>query len=1154
MPVSFFSKQRQNIVDDFFQSVRIDARKTHVSGIVGGLSGSALSLFLSRYFNSCLKSVFILTMNELIAQQIIKDLLFFSGSGVTIRHFADIPSLPYEISSIPDEILSLRAEARASLINKVHGIYIASVRAASKVIMPPDVYLHACINIKKKNTVSYSDLISQIYASGYERVSKVCAKGEFSVRGSIIDIFSPSTATPVRMEFFDDEIESIRLFNADTQISFSELETFNILPRRDSWVEEAVYAAKFRESTGCNTVPETELHAQSGTLMHCLPFFYQPHTIFDYCSESMDAYFVINPNACEKEFSILVKEYEETYKKKDARSFISPPQLLFCNPVQTAVNRKGIIIDPVHTNHENAKAAPVAVPPPVHNGNIISVKNEFKTLLENGHRIIVSTGHPAQAERIGELFSEFQPVILHEDSGENSPVPYSEKSMFVIQSGLSGGFLLPEYRLLLMCDYELFGRKQKIHREFSYTDPGRIIESFIDLNEGDYVVHVNEGIGIYEGLKKIDTAGRVKDYLKIRYQNNSSLYIPVEQMHLIQKYIGGKGRSIQIDQLGGKAWEKVKQRVKKSVETIAKDLVTLYALRKKNKKQPFPADAIWQDLFEADFPYDETPDQLKTAEDIRKDMESDIPMDRLVCGDVGFGKTEVAARAVFRAAMNSRQSAVLAPTTILSVQHYTNFTERFKNYPVNIAVINRFVKPPEIKKILEEVREGKIEVLIGTHRLLSKDVKFRDLGLLVIDEEQKFGVQHKEKIRKFANLVDTLTLTATPIPRTLHMSLINIRDVSIINTPPENRLPIQTYIMEFSEDVIKRAVELELKRSGQIFFVHNEVETIREVAAFLQKITPGIRIVIGHGQMHEDDLEYVMEEFVQRKADMLVCTTIIDSGLDIPNVNTIFINNAQNFGLSQLYQLKGRVGRSDRQAYAYFFYKKKHSLSEIALKRLNAIGEHTGLGSGMKIAMKDLDIRGAGNIIGEAQSGDIMSVGFEMYCQLMNEAIAELSEITPTAAVFKTLIDIKYDGYITDDYIPDNKDKIEIYKRIAGVSDEKECAVLEDEIKDRYGPLPEVILLLFHIARLRIDATRIRIKAILEKNQKIQIVLGQDSDIDRKKLVRELECKTYLCMDRTEINSLFLLLNQFTAGNKNFSSDDKIGLIYSFINTIRSNV
>jgi len=671
--------------------------------------------------------------------------------------------------------------------------------------------------------------------------------------------------------------------------------------------------------------------------------------------------------------------------------------------------------------------------------------------------------------------------------------------IYLAPFSLMSGVEMPLDRLLILTEAEIFGRvrrRKKVKARFGKE--GIRLSDFGELTVGDYVVHINHGIGRYLGIKKLEIGASCRDYLEIEYAGQDRLYVPTDQVNLIQKYVGIEDTPPKINRLGGGEWQKVKNRVQESIKEMADNLLRLYADRFTAKGYVYPPDTVWQKEFEEAFIYEETPDQIRATEEIKRDMESSRPMDRLLCGDVGYGKTEVAMRAAFKAVTEGKQVAVLVPTTILAQQHFQTFTQRFSGYPVVIGVLSRFQSPAEQERIVKGLKNGTIDLVIGTHRLLSKDVAFKDLGLLIVDEEQKFGVLHKERLKELKKNVDALTLTATPIPRTLHMSLIGIRDMSVIETPPEDRFPVKTYVIEFNEDVIAEAIRRELDRGGQVFFVYNRVQTIERMASYLQQLIPEARIEIAHGQMNEDTLEEVMLSFYEGASDILVCTTIIENGLDIPNVNTLIVYDADRLGLSQLYQLRGRVGRSNRVAYAYFTYRKDRMLGEMAEKRLAAIRDFTDLGSGFKIALRDLEIRGAGNLLGPEQHGHIAAIGFDLYCKLLEEAIKERrGEKRPDTP--DPTIEVEIDAYIDEGYISDPAQKVEIYKKIAAVSSLSEADEVEEEIEDRFGDLPEAVRNLLEISRLKVLAKQLGIETITSERGEIvaRFLPGLSLDAER---------------------------------------------------------
>jgi len=738
-------------------------------------------------------------------------------------------------------------------------------------------------------------------------------------------------------------------------------------------------------------------------------------------------------------------------------------------------------------------------------GKIKSVRDEIEEKISEGWDIIITTSFEGQARRLTDIFSELDP-----DSNFEKYNP--ESSLSIVISPLSSGVELGESRTLIITDHEIFGKSYRKRKHFK-SKTSRPIETFLDLKPGDYVVHINHGIGIFRNIERMAAGGVERDFILIDYADEDKLYVSLDQISLVQKYIGTEGRKPRIDALGKKsAWNKIKQRVKESVEEIAHELIKIYSKRSALNGFRFPPDTQWQEEFESLFEFEETPDQLTAIEDVKDDMETDKPMDRLVCGDVGFGKTEVAIRASFKAVMAGKQVAILVPTTILAMQHFETFKKRFNGYPITIEMISRFRTKGEIIKIKSQLASVGIDIIIGTHAILSSDINIKNLGLLIIDEEQRFGVKHKEQLKKFRTIVDVLTLSATPIPRTLHISMAGIRDLTIIATPPESRQAIETYVLEENPEILREAILNEISRGGQIFYVYNRVQTIETQMVLLKNLVPEATFCVAHGQMHEHELEDIMIDFMDKKYDVLISTTIIESGLDIPNVNTIIINRADTFGLSQLYQLKGRVGRSTRQAYAYLFYPRHASLTEEAQKRLQVIAEYSELGSGFKIAMKDLEIRGAGNILGHEQSGSIMDVGFDLYCQMLEDEIKMLKG-EKIEEYFRTSLFIKTDFFIPDSYMNDDKQKIEFYKRFESCEAAEEVDILETELIDRFGTPPSEVNTLVELERIRAISSSLKISEILEENNKIKIRISSLCIISGEKLASAISKDKRISLD-----------------------------------------
>ncbi|HQG41319.1 MAG TPA: transcription-repair coupling factor, partial [Spirochaetota bacterium] len=743
---------------------------------------------------------------------------------------------------------------------------------------------------------------------------------------------------------------------------------------------------------------------------------------------------------------------------------------------------------------------------PSFQGRIADVRSECSKRIDEGWHIIVSTSFEGQARRLYDLFGEFHP----EDTFDAfNP----DKQFTIVISNLHEGFEISAIKTLIITDHEIFGKsyRKKKHFKQKYSRP---IDTFLELSPGDYVVHINHGIGVFKAIERMSAGGVERDFIVIEYADGDKLYVSLDQINMVQRYVGLDGRQPRIDALGKKsAWNRIKQRVQESVEEIAHDLLKIYSQRKALKGYQFPPDTIWQEEFESKFEYEETPDQITAIEDVKDDMEKSQPMDRLVCGDVGFGKTEVAIRAAFKAVMAGKQVAILVPTTVLAMQHYNTFIKRFADYPVTIDMLSRFKTQQQIKSIKEKIKTGTVDIVIGTHALLAKDVSFKNLGLVVIDEEQHFGVKHKEYLKKLRLLVDVITLSATPIPRTLHMALAGIRDLTIIATPPESRQSIETLVIEDNPDIVRMAIQNEIQRKGQVFFVHNRISTIYEQAQYLEKLVPEATFCVAHGRMHEHELEEVMVDFINGRYDVLVSTSIIESGLDMPNVNTIIINRADTMGLSQLYQLKGRVGRSDRQAYAYLFYPKNAPITEDAQKRLQVIAEYTDIGSGFKIAMKDLEIRGSGNILGREQSGNIMDVGFDLYCQLLEDTVRNLKGEKPVH-IFRTPVYVKTDIFIPDSYIADEKQKIEFYKRYEACETLDELNKLTREMIDRFGQPPKEVVSLIAMEEVRTLASQLYIDEIIEDTKLIKMRITRESKLDVKKLVTLIQKDKRISIDR----------------------------------------
>jgi len=925
--------------------------------------------------------------------------------------------------------------------------------------------------------------------------------GEFALRGEVLDIFMGGDEDAYRVLFDFDRIESIKRFDPAMQgtgdLKFSQLV---IRPVRELvWTDERIEVLEknlslLKEfSDGGSSVIEELISrrcADGEEIFYPLAFE-KTGTLLDYLGDDGTLILLDSERLYNAQES-LEREYRGLYihASREGKKYPAPERLLlnFQDMLEKHAKLSPRIVSFKTIKSEGGKGTChielSCEPARSFFGNINYLKEEFASLLNGGWRIAVASESQVQAERIK--------MILE-----------PHKALSIIDCPLTAGFSLPDIKFMLVQENEIFGRRKRPPRSLK-TVRSSPIDTFVELNPGDYIVHVNHGIGLFKGIERLRALGHERDYIHIEYAGEETVFVPVEQVNLIQRYIGNEGQPPRLDVLGSKSWENRKGRVKKSVEDIAEKLIELYSKRKQAQGFAFPKDTEWQTMFEAAFPFEETEDQLRCIEEIKEDMESPHPMDRLVCGDVGYGKTEVALRACFKAVMGGKQAAFLAPTTILSEQHYENFKERFSRFPVNVAMLSRFVDRKKTRLILDQLKKGEVDLLIGTHRIIQRDVQFKNLGLIVIDEEQRFGVKDKERLKELKTNVDCLTLSATPIPRTLHMSLVKIRDMSLLATAPPGRLPIETFVDEYDDEKMALAIRREVERGGQIFYLHNRIETLDDTRLRLEKLVPEMLIETAHGQMDARELEDVMRRFIHGGFHVLVSTTIIENGIDIPNVNTIIIDRADMYGVSQLYQLRGRVGRSDRAAYAYLFYPRQKSLSEIAMKRLQTISDFTELGSGFKIAMKDMEIRGAGNLLGREQSGDIYSVGFDLYIKLLDEAVRRLEDSSYEQET-ETLLELEYSGFIPDSYIDSPQEKMEVYKMIAAIRDREELEKVYAELIDRFGPLPDEAASLLALAEIRIICRRLSVSSLKERNGVARVEFAKVARVKVERLVRLMQ-------------------------------------------------
>ncbi|MHB8945303.1 MAG: transcription-repair coupling factor [Bacillota bacterium] len=1109
------------IIDEF-KRVTDALRAGAHEQLVYGLTGSSKAYFLADLAREAGRALLVIT-GHLSAAGRIRDDLRTLLPGREIDVFPAIEILPYQVVAHSPELFADRLRVLHRLSSAARGgsedgapLVIAPVGAILPRLMPRSRFTALGLDLRWGERLDLDRLAEKLAGMAYERVDMVEGKGQFSIRGGIVDLFSPTADQPWRVELFDDEVDSIRSFDPVSQRSLSNLRTVRVIPAR-----EMIFPAEGREEAldrvrreidstlrkmtraGLKQAAESlreraEAHherlstGQDEGLESYAPFFFERlETIVDYLPEDgvvvFDEPMRVQEAAAESE-RLVEEMFGSSLERGEAlptqaQTFQTNEELLARAKERPIIHLSLLLRKPPASQPDNLVSTETRPGPSFH-GQREAFVAEARRYSARAARVAMVASTPDRAQRLAAILREAEIPAALADAWR---VP--EPGEFIAVTGsLETGFEFPGIGLVVLTDDEVFGRAKRRTKPKAIKE-GLRLASYQDLKIGDFVVHVNHGIGKYLGLRTLDIQGKNRDYLYIQYSGEDRLYVPTDQIDLVQKYIGAEGQEPKVYKLGGTEWAKVKGRVKASVQQMAEELLRIYAVRQAVPGHDFGPDTVWQKDFEDAFRYEETPDQLQATAEIKVDMEKPQPMERLLCGDVGYGKTEVAMRAAFKAVMDGKQVAVLVPTTILAAQHYNTFRDRFAGYPVKIDLLSRFRSATDQKKTLDTVRKGAVDIVIGTHRLLSEDLGFKDLGLLVIDEEQRFGVAHKERLKKLKETVDVLVLSATPIPRTMHMAMVGLRDMSVIETPPEDRFPVQTYVIEYSDELVREVIQRELDRGGQVYYVHNRVQTIDRVAARIERLLPEARVSVGHGQMAEDELERVMLDFMDGEADVLVCTTIIENGLDIPKVNTLIVEDADHLGLAQLYQLRGRVGRSNRLAYAYFTYRPDRSISEVAEKRLQAIKEFTEFGSGFKIALRDLEIRGAGNILGPEQHGHILSVGFDLYAQMLEEAVLELKgEKRPE--VIEPAIELALDAYIDDGYVPDSRQKIELYKKISVVEGREDADEIVDEIRDRFGDPPAAVQNLVGVARLKALARKVGVTAISQQKGFVSVKFG----------------------------------------------------------------
>ncbi|MFI3174189.1 MAG: transcription-repair coupling factor [Bacillota bacterium] len=1073
------------------------------------------------------KPLVLLTYSEARGKSLQEDLQFFCKGHTHYYPAKDV--LFYSADVHSKEMNRQRFQLLDHILKNEGSITIFSMEALLERYVPKEVFHSFIIKLEVGGTIDIEKLTMDCITMGYERVEQVESVGQFSIRGGIIDIFSITAEEAIRIELFDDEIDSIRVMDSETQRSIAKVDTAEIFPMRElvyhatqceavgkailKDVEKAI--VNMRKNVDTEAIERIEYYAKEDAnrliddhniqnIGNYITYFYDNTvSILDYFPENT-LLILDDPERIHEHMELVIEEYTQSVQSRLLQGYLVKKQTEFLFPYADILQK---IEGFDHVLFSGLSQRTPSFSPVVKVEFTMKTSLTFSNQMElfvdelilmkkRKYRIVILGGSGTKSKRLIEALRAYEIEAVYQEQLENMP----ERGVVnVIKGSLSKGFQYDMIQFVIFSADQIFSQKNSAKKP-KKKKKANALESFTDLSVGDYVVHDAHGIGQYGGLEKITIDNIQKDYIKISYRDGGNLFISVNQMDMIQKYIGNGANPPRLSKLGGQDWEKAKSKTRATLKILAEDLVALYAKRKMTKGHSFLPDTVWQREFEEAFPYEETDDQENAILDVKNDMESDKVMDRLICGDVGYGKTEVAIRAAFKAVQDGKQVAFLVPTTILAQQHYRTFVQRMAEYPISVELLSRFRTAKEQKHSLKNMKDGFGDIIIGTHRLLSKDVEFKNLGLMIVDEEQRFGVSHKEKMKRLQTDVDILTLSATPIPRTLHMSLSGIRDMSILEEPPQERHPVQTYVMENNSEFVKEAINRELGRGGQVYYLHNRVDTIAGEASKLQKLIPEANITFAHGQMPERQLESIMEQFLLGEVDVLVCTTIIETGMDIANANTIIIQDADRMGLSQLYQLRGRVGRSNRIAYAYLFYQRDKMLREVAEKRLQTIREFTEFGAGFKIALRDLEIRGAGNLLGAEQHGHMATIGYDMYCRLLEEEVLNLQGLAPKEKRIDTTIDLNVSAFLPDTYIKNQQQRMEIYKKIALIRNEEDYFQMQEEIEDRYGDLPTRVQTLLDIALIKGLATTLGMTAIAERGGIISFAFDKTPKVDPVKL------------------------------------------------------
>lgn len=1067
------------------------------------------------------KNKLIVTFSDLRVKEILEDYRFYDRN-VTAYPAKDL--IFYQADIHGNQLVTERIKCLRRILEGKPVTVVTTFSSLMAPQIPLSVWKEHLLMIDGKSRIDERELAARLVTMGYEKNYQVEAPGQFSIRGGIVDIFDLTEENPYRIELWGDEVESIRSFDVLSQRSIEKLSGITIYPagemllskqqlkggmekiekegkaffeklRKEFHTEEA-----YRVESQLKELKEQVYEFQNLVNLDAYVHYFYENTVsfLELFDRSKTCIFVDEPARVKEHASAVELEFRESMMHRVEKGYILPGQmeLLYRVDEIAAKMMLGRVVTLAALELKNSlfkadKKADISVK------SISSYNNSFEALVQdlrryrrNGYRVLVLSGSRTRAARLAQDLRDEELTAFYSEDPDRE---LQSGEIMTFYGRVLKGFEYPLLKFAVISESDIFGADKKKKKK-KKTYEGRKINDFNELKIGDYVVHENHGLGIYRGIEKVEVEKVVKDYIKIEYRDGGNLYVLATGLDVIQKYASADAKRPKLNKLGTQEWSRTRNKVREATGEVARDLVELYALRQQKNGFQYGKDTVWQKEFEEMFPFEETEDQLAAIEATKKDMESTRIMDRLICGDVGYGKTEIAIRAAFKAIQEGKQVVFLVPTTILAQQHYNTFVQRMKDFPVRVDLLSRFRTSAEQKKTVEDLKKGFVDIVIGTHRVLSSDVAYKDLGLLIIDEEQRFGVAHKEKIKKMKETVDVLTLTATPIPRTLHMSLIGIRDMSVLEEAPNDRMPIQTYVLEYNEEMVREAIVRELSREGQVYYVYNRVNNIADVTASIQNLVPEATVAFAHGQMQERELERIMYDFINGEIDVLVSTTIIETGLDIPNVNTMIIHDSDNMGLSQLYQLRGRVGRSNRTAYAFLMYKRDKMLKEVAEKRLAAIKEFTDLGSGFKIAMRDLEIRGAGNLLGAKQHGHMQAVGYDLYCKMLNEAVKNLKGIS-TMEDFNTAVDLDVDAFIPPAYIVNEVQKLDIYKRIAGVESKSECDDMREELLDRFGEVPTAVENLLRISMIRVQAHKLYMTDVKGRNGEIQFLFKQDANI-----------------------------------------------------------